>query len=644
MKKKWLIMTGLILVIAVIGTIVLASDLFVSVESGDYTYRIRGEKGVIDEYRGTQANLVLPESFVLEGETYQVAYVGRDAFANATSLETVQVGEHILALDSGAFSGCSNLMRVEFLGDAPEMGEGIFEGASSSLKLLYAHDKNGYGESFGYEAQPFYYVEYLDYLSEGGNMPTDENRYALGDTVLAKGNTGELVREGHTLMGWTTNPAGEGTAVELGGTFQLTEETGKLYPLWEKNKYTITFQSQGGSSLDEVVVEHGDTFDEPKEPTRKGALFISWTTDEDGEEPWAFSKEPVTQNNTLYAQWLVIPGTPGGIKASSGGYDRINISWNRVSYANKYAVYRSTQAGGTYEKIGETSSTSYGDTNRPYQQVFYYKVMALASKESVKAESGLSGYASAKAELVVPGSYKAVRKEPQGVTLSWNATPGAGGYEVYRASSSNGSYELIDRTTSTSYTDGQAKWTEANYYKVRAYRSVSGSDIYSGYTSSKGFYRVGDQLADYMSSLSNRNSVSEAAKVLRGGHLHNACVYFSAEALRRVGVPIRTSMGTIDYLLPYLSANGWVKDRDYTTLRKGDLCFTTDASGDPNGRPTHVFIFMGWVTPGDYSLAYICDNQAPYYDGQVLHTRYMLEMHDHNGDQKEAFSFAMKLR
>lgn len=642
MKKKWIIGAALLLVAAVACTIVLASDLFVSVESGDYTFRIRGGKGVIQSYSGDDAHLVIPESFTYEGETYQVAYVGKEAFFGCADLETVQIGENILYVEDGAFAGCSQLSRVEFLGDAPTMGQGVFDDTPSALKLLYAHDKNGYGEDFGYQAEAFYFVEYLDYISEGGSMPTDENRYALGDSVEVKDNEGLLVRTGYTLKGWTSNPAGEGVTVELGGVFQLTEETTKLYPLWEKNKYTITFQTQGGTSMEEVIVEYGERLETPDEPTKKGSLFVRWTTDEEGDESW--TSEAVTQDMVIYAQWLVVPAAPSGVQATSGGYDRISIGWSRVSYADAYEVYRSSQAGGSYEKIGKTTSTSYVDKNRTYQQVYYYKIKSLASEGAVEAESGLSGYASAKAELVVPGSYSAVRKEPQGVTISWNATPGAGGYEVYQASSASGTFQLVQRTSSTSYTDTQAKWTEANYYKVRAYKTVNGSDLYSGFTAVKGFYRIGDQLADYMSVLSNRNSVSERAKVLRGGHLHNACVYFAAEALRRVGVPVRTSMATIDYLLPYLSSNGWVKSRDYTSLRKGDLCFTTDASGDPNGRPTHVFIFMGWVTPGDYSVAWICDNQSPYYDGQVLHTRYMLEAHDHNGEWKEAFSFFMYLR
>lgn len=644
MKKKWLLLSVFLLVVAVLGTVALASDLFTNVEVGDYTFRIRGDEGVLRQYTGSEKILELPESFVWDGETYPVRHIGKQAFSENASIESVLLHDNIRTIGDGAFSQCGSLSRVEFSGDAPEMGTGVFDGASTQLKLLYAHDKKGFTEDFPYEAQPVYYVEYKDYLSEGGTLPEDHNHYALGDSVQAQTNEGNLVRTGHAFKGWTTDPAGQGTLILEGDVFQVTEQTGTLYPYWEKNKYTVTWVSRGGSAVADTVVEHGDLVARPQDPQKKGAHFVRWTLDEKGEQPWSFDTQTVTGESSLYAQWLNIPSVPGGLKSSSAGIDKIKIQWNAAANGKSYEVYRKDESSGTFVKIGETASTSYTDGNRHYQTPFQYKVKATAKAFGITAESELSAAVSGKAELTVPSGFAAIRKEPQSVALSWSATPGAAGYEVYGSSSSNGSYTLLGRVTGTSYTDPSGKWNEGHYYKVRAYHPGSGAELFGDFTSVKGFYRVGDQLADYLSSLSNRNSINETAKRLRGGTLSNACVYFTAEALRRVGVPIRTTMGSIDHLLPYLTNNGWIKERDYTQLRKGDICFTRDSNGDPNGRPTHAFIFMGWVNPGDYTLAYICDNQSPYYDGEVLHTRYILERHEHNGSEKEAFSFFMSLR
>lgn len=72
------------------------------------------------------------------------------------------------------------------------------------------------------------------------------------------------------------------------------------------------------------------------------------------------------------------------------------------------------------------------------------------------------------------------------LTVSWDAQDSAKGYIVYRSDKKNGTYERIGKVTggdNTEYTDAAAKQGQTYYYKVRAYRSVSGSVYYSDYSS-----------------------------------------------------------------------------------------------------------------------------------------------------------------
>ncbi|MPW26115.1 hypothetical protein GC105_09955 [Alkalibaculum sp. M08DMB] len=93
--------------------------------------------------------------------------------------------------------------------------------------------------------------------------------------------------------------------------------------------------------------------------------------------------------------------------------------------------------------------------------------------------------------------------------------------------------------------------------------------------------------------------------------------------------------------MPLLQERGWKKERDYTKLKRGDVCFTTDSKGNKNGGPTHTFIFMGWVKEGNYDYAYICDNQTKDFDGKILHIRNIKNKGYFNGNGKDAFSFFM---
>lgn len=71
---------------------------------------------------------------------------------------------------------------------------------------------------------------------------------------------------------------------------------------------------------------------------------------------------------------------------------------------------------------------------------------------------------------------KAVRSAKNAVRISWSKTAGAKGYEIYQASSKNGTYKKIATTTSANY---KIKTTsnKSVYYKVRAYKTTQGVRI-----------------------------------------------------------------------------------------------------------------------------------------------------------------------
>ena len=65
------------------------------------------------------------------------------------------------------------------------------------------------------------------------------------------------------------------------------------------NYYTITFDTDGGSSIDSIVVANNDTLEEPALPTKEGYTFLNWELD--GEE-YDFTTK-VTSDITLTAIW-----------------------------------------------------------------------------------------------------------------------------------------------------------------------------------------------------------------------------------------------------------------------------------------------------------------------------------------------------
>ena len=101
-------------------------------------------------------------------------------------------------------------------------------------------------------------------------------------------------REGYTFIGWdkeipTTMPA----------------ENMTVTAQWKINRYTITFDTAGGSEIAPITQDYGTNITAPADPTREGYTFIGW----DKEIPTTMPAE----NITLKAKWKDIEKPTGEI-------------------------------------------------------------------------------------------------------------------------------------------------------------------------------------------------------------------------------------------------------------------------------------------------------------------------------------------
>ena len=160
--------------------------------------------------------------------------------------------------------------------------------------------------------------------------------------------------------------------------------------------------------------------------------------------------------------------------ASTG---KIKLTWSKVSGATKYEVYRATSKNGTYSKLTTTKSTSLTNTSAKAGKDYYYKVKAICSKSA--ANSAYSEIVGKTCDLARPDV--TVKQSSGNVKLSWAKISGATKFEIYRATSKDGTYKLIKTTASVSYTDKSVKSGKTYYYKVKAIYSKSAAN--SAYSS-----------------------------------------------------------------------------------------------------------------------------------------------------------------
>ena len=71
----------------------------------------------------------------------------------------------------------------------------------------------------------------------------------------------------------------------------------------KEKTYTVTFDTQGGSILENVVINKGDTLENITSPEKEGYLFVSWF--KDGIE--YDLKNPITEDISLTAHWIEAP-------------------------------------------------------------------------------------------------------------------------------------------------------------------------------------------------------------------------------------------------------------------------------------------------------------------------------------------------
>ncbi len=68
--------------------------------------------------------------------------------------------------------------------------------------------------------------------------------------------------------------------------------------------YTVKYDSNEGSSVNDDVVINGKTLAKPEDPVRDGYTFVGWYIDENFKSPFMFGTQPVVADTTLYAQWV----------------------------------------------------------------------------------------------------------------------------------------------------------------------------------------------------------------------------------------------------------------------------------------------------------------------------------------------------
>ncbi len=426
-------------------------------------YRIKDGTKTIAEAAFVDCDLlktvVLPDS---------ITHIYDNTFEGCTKLNHIYIPEGVESIGVDAFSGCS-LKYIHLPSTLKRIGEcaiprmnAIYVPASVELMSLWAIN-SGVGMIFG---------------EEGSHAQVSAEEEGLPFTPISQ-HTHNIETVTHSKSSVNT----------CGITFTKCDGCGQIfdYKVTDQKKTSKVVlreieNTNYGVFLTWNPVEGADAY----KVFRKASGEDEWTTVAVQTYPSCYDTS--AKNNKKY-QYTVRALNEAGLGASSGkkltikfvsaveitglvnNTAGVKITWKKVNYADRYYIYRFSEAERKWVRIKRVSGNktfSYVDEDVKSGQRYYYKIRAY--------NDGYLSYddrASVNAiERLSRPKLSSVKSTKSGVKFTWKKVTGADSYIVYRKTGSGDWKELktVEGGSKVSYTDKTAKKGKTYYYTVRASR------------------------------------------------------------------------------------------------------------------------------------------------------------------------------
>ena len=405
-----------------------------------------------------------------------VTRIEQDTFKGCSGLTSVTISAGVTSIESGAFRDCTSLTSVTIPGSVTSI-EGYAFAYCSALTSLIIHDGT---TSIGISA-------FMNCTSLGSvTIPrsvTDIGGYAFGSCrSLAD------VYYGGTETDWTKITIGNGNGNLTSATLHCapaapvvrignSATSGKPVLTWNAvygaTSYRIYRSTSKGSGYSLLGTTTATSYTNTGAKAGTTYYYRVKACNDAGLSPYS---NIVSGKVKTVTPKPAAPVVKIGNSASSG---KPMLTWNAVSGATSYKVYRATSQNGTYSLLGTVTATSYTNTGAKAGTTYYYKVKAVNSA----GESAYSNVVSGRATVTtLTMGHSSTSGKPQ---LTWKAVSGATSYKVYRATTKNGAYSVINTTKARTYTNTGAALGTTYYYKVEALNAAGKSMGFSAVVDGK---------------------------------------------------------------------------------------------------------------------------------------------------------------
>ena len=240
-------------------------------------------------------------------------------------------------------------------------------------------------------------------------------------------------------------------------------------------------------------------------------------------------------------------------------------------------MYSSTSSNGTYKLIKTSSTNKFTDVSVTAGKTYYYKVVPYIKYNGIISYRSGATYTKIK---VIPKTTSKISSSSVNHTTSkvtWNKVSGVSGYELYYSTSQKGTYTRLIRTTSNSYTHTKRTIGKTYYYKVRSYKTVNGTRVYSNFSDITSVKVIPATLSTFTVSRYNYSSTKNKISFTKVSGIDGYAVYKSTDGvnyklLKRTTnnyVIDENATGAINYykIKMYKKVNGTRIYGNYTTAK-----------------------------------------------------------------------------
>ena len=397
-----------------------------------------------------------------------VTSIGSGAFQYCSSLTSVTIPNSVTSIGGGAFGG-SGLTSVTIPDTVTVIGDGVFRGCSRLSGVTIPDSVTSIG-SFA-----FSFCDSLTNVTIPKSMTRiSENAFCacLNMTDVYYAGTASdwakiTIEEGNEPLTSATlhcaKSAPTAPVVKLGNSATSGKPMLTWNAVYGATSYRIYRSTSRGSGYSLLGTTTATSYTNTGAKAGTTYYYRVKACNDAGLSPYS---NVVSGKVKSVTPKPAAPVVKLGNSATSG---KPMLTWNAVSGATSYKVYRATSQNGTYSLLGTVTATSYTNTGAKAGVTYYYKVKAVNSA----GESAFSNVVSGKTTVTtLTMGHSATSGKPQ---LTWKAVSGAASYKVYRATTKNGAYTVINTTKALTYTNVGAALGTTYYYKVEALNAAGKS-------------------------------------------------------------------------------------------------------------------------------------------------------------------------